>query len=54
MNIDEIFNVPNTEENYMKKEEIINQFKKERGIPEFRGVNICEVIKWAEDNCNES
>jgi len=54
MNIDEIFNVPNTEENYNRKEEIINQFKAERGIPKFRGVNICEVIKWAEKNYDKS
>lgn len=46
--IELIFQLPNTEENLVKRAEIISAYKEEYGIPANHGVNICDVIKWAE------
>lgn len=47
MNIDKIFELPNTYENEVKRAEIIAIYKGIMGVPQHKGVNICDVIEWA-------
>lgn len=47
MNIEKIFERPNTPENEAKREEIIAIYKGIMGVPQCKGVNVCDVIKWA-------
>jgi hypothetical protein len=46
-NIDEIFKLPNSIDNLLKRVEIMDEYKALHNIPDGHGVNICEVIKWA-------
>ncbi len=53
MNINEIFKLPNTDDNLFIRSQIINRYKKLNNIPQSRGINIFEVKKWANENFKE-
>lgn len=51
--IDEIFKIPNTDENEYKRQVIIEAYKIAKNIPQQRGVNVFDVKKWAESTLFE-
>jgi hypothetical protein len=51
-NIRELFKIPNTPENIIKRIFVIQEYKETHDIKSEIGINICDVIKWAE-NKNE-
>ncbi len=50
MSVSSIFMVPNTKENTIKKNIICSIYKEEFSIPQEQGVNIFNVMKWANEN----